>query len=211
MTRLHTQRRAGTVVVAVTVSLVATLSIVALTLDGGLVVDKRRQAQAAADAAALAAASELFEHWFNNGGLDEGPRTGKTGPAAGEIAQLAKDIAKEHGFEDGVNGVTVEVFIPPQTGLFVGARGHAEVRISTSQKRYFSTVFGSRDNLPIKSRAVARGTRDSVNNGIIVLDPDDRGSFQTSGGGNVVVKGAASVIVNSTDAAAMIANGGGTV
>ena len=82
MTRLHTQRRRGTVVVAVSVCLVAILGVVALTLDGGLVVDKRRQAQAAADAAALAAASELFEHWFNNGGLDEGPRTGKQGPAS---------------------------------------------------------------------------------------------------------------------------------
>src|SRR4029453_4371753 len=95
-------RRKGTVVVAVSVCLVVILSVVALTLDGGLLVDKRRQTQAAADAAALAAASELFASVFTNRGLDNGPITpNPKAPAAGTIAQLAKDVAKENGFEDG--------------------------------------------------------------------------------------------------------------
>jgi len=140
------------------------LSIIALSLDGGLLLDKRRQAQAAADAAALAAGSELFRTYFSNGALDNGPLPGKTGPAAGAIRKFAKEVAKANGFEDGKDGVTVEVYIPPISGPFTGQRGHAEVRISFTQQRYFSTVFGPTEDIPIGARAVARGKRNTVNN-----------------------------------------------
>jgi len=211
MRLIHVQRRKGTVVVAVGISLVGMLAVLALSLDGGLLLDKRRQAQGAADAAALAAASELFKAYFTNGALDNGPLPGKTGPAAGDIAKFAKDVAKANGFEDGQNGVTVEVHIPPITGLFIGQPGHAEVKISTVQRRYFSRVFGPSTDIPLGARAVARGKRTTINNGIIVLDPDDKGSFSTGGGALVTVKGTASVLVNSANSEAMIANGGGTV
>jgi hypothetical protein len=211
MTRTNA-RREGTVVVAVSISLVAILSVVALSLDCGLLVDKRRQAQAAADAAALAAASELFASAFTNDGLDNGPIVpNPKAPVAGAIAQFAKDVAKENGFEDGVNGVSVQVFIPPQSGPFKGQRGHAEVIISAPQGRHFSRIFGSTGDVPVGARAVARGTRSTVNNGIIVLDPVRKGSFSNGGGGDVTVGGKVSVIVNSNHVEAMIANGGGSV
>jgi hypothetical protein len=204
-------QRKGTVVVPVAVCMTGLLAIIALALDGGLFLDKRRQTQAAADAAALAAASELYATCFTNGGLDEGPLPSKNGPAAGQIALFAKRVAKDHGFEDGVDGVVVTVNIPPKSGPFTGQRGHVEVYVSMQQTRGFSVVFGSRSKVPIGSRAVARGTRNTINNGIIVLHPTEKGSFQNSGGGSVTVKGTASVIVNSFDPAAMIANGGGSV
>jgi len=206
----HHQQRNGTVVVAVGVCLIGMLAVIALSLDGGLLVNKRRQAQAAADAAALAGASELYKSWFSNKGLDGGP-VRLTGPAAGTIAQFAKDMAKQNGFEDGVDGVTVEVHIPPTSGPFTGVLGHCEVKISCVQKRYFSKIFGPTDDIPIGARAVARGQDSTINNGIIVLNPTEKGSFQTSGGGLVTVGGSAGVIVDSNNSEAMIANGGGTV
>jgi hypothetical protein len=203
-------RRAGTIVIAVLACLIALLGVIALSLDGGLILDKRRKAQAAADAAALGGASELYKYWFANKGLDNGP-VKFTGPAAGQIAEFAKRIAAENGFEDGVGGVSVVVNIPPQEGPNTGKAGHCEVKISLDQRRYFSRVFGSSQPVPIGARAVSRGQRSTIDNGIIILDPTLRGSFQTSGGGTVAVGGDAGVIVNSTDAEAMIANGGGTV
>src|SRR5512143_3730208 len=113
MRLINDRRRNGTVVVAVGACLIGMLAILALSLDGGLLLDKRRKAQGAADAAALAGASELFKSWFANAGLDNGPKAGYTGPARGTIAQFVKDIARENGFEDGKDGVTVEVHIPP--------------------------------------------------------------------------------------------------
>jgi len=210
MRLIAARRRNGTVVVAVGVCLIGMLAVIALSLDGGLLLDKRRKVQAAADAAALAGASELYKSWFSNKGLDEGPKRG-TGPEAGAIATFVKDIAKENGFEDGVDGTTVEVHIPPTSGPFTGVLGHCEVKISCEQKRYFSRVFGPTDNVPIGARAVARGQDSTINNGIIVLNPTLKGSFSTGGGGTVTVGGSAGVIVDSNNSEAMIANGGGTV
>jgi hypothetical protein len=206
-----TRQRAGTVAVAACICLVTLLSVLALSLDGGLLLDKRRKTQAAADAAALAAASELYRSWFSNKGLDNGPRSGYTGPAAGTIAAFAKEVAKANGFEDGQNGVTVEVHIPPTSGPFANSYGHVEVKISATQPRYFSQVFGSDTAVPVGARAVARGRDSTIDNGIIVLNPTVKGSFQTSGGGAVTVGGSAGVIVDSNHAEAMIANGGGSV
>jgi hypothetical protein len=89
--------------------------------------------------------------------------------------------------------------------------GHCEVKISCSQHRFFSKVFGSGTDVPIGARAVARGQDSTVNNGIIVLNPTLKGSFSNGGGGFVTVGGSAGVIVDSNNAQAMIANGGGTV
>jgi len=64
--KLHTlarpgaPRRTGTVIVVVAVCLIGILAFVALALDGGMLLDKRRQAQCASDAAALAAAYVLL-------------------------------------------------------------------------------------------------------------------------------------------------------
>jgi putative Flp pilus-assembly TadE/G-like protein len=211
MRLFNTCRRRGTVVVAVGVCLVGLLGVTALSLDGGLLLNKRRQAQAAADAAALAAATELFKSIFSNGGFDNGPLPLKTGPAAGAIAQFARDVAKANGFDDEDPDITVEVHIPPLTGLFIGQRGHVEVKITCTQKRFFSKIFGPTEDMPIGARAVARGKRSTINNGIIVLHPTDKGSFGTAGGGTVTVGGTASIIVDSAHPEAMIANGGGTV
>jgi len=56
------ERRHGVVLVLVAVSLVAILGIVAMALDAGLLFSQRRGLQAAADAAALAAAIDLFKN-----------------------------------------------------------------------------------------------------------------------------------------------------
>ena len=54
---------------------------------------------------------------------------------------------------------------------------------------------------------MARGKRTTINNGIIVLDPDDKDSLSAGGNPVITVKGTAAVLVNSMHAEAMIANG----
>lgn len=194
-----TDAREGNVAVIVAVCLVAILGSVALSLDGGQQLDKRRQIQCAADAAALTAASELYANWWSTS-----PRGADTLDRHAEL--LAYSVAAKNGFVDGQNGCDVQVFIPPATGLFAGQLHHAEVIISVSQPRFFSRVFTTSE-VPIGARAVARGTRNRINNGIIVLDPDDKGSFVASGNGMVAVKSGAAVLVNSNNSEAVIVNG----
>ncbi len=194
-------RRDGNVAVIAAVSLIAILGAVALSLDGGQQLDKRRHIQAAADASALAAVSELYANWWLTT-----PRGADTVDEHAE--SLAYSVAAKNGYVDGVNGCTVDVNIPPDNGPFAGQAHHAEVIITVSQPRYFSKVFTTA-NVEIGARAVARGKRSRINNGIIVLDPDDKDAFGAGGNATVSIKSGAAVLVNSADSEAVIANGTG--
>src|SRR5215831_17708785 len=143
---LPQQRRRGTVAVLVAICLTVILGIVAIAVDGGLLMEDRRQVQAAADAAALAAAIDLYNNYSTNYGLDP----------SGTAAKSAQTTAAANGFANNVNA-TVVVNIPPKSGPFAGnTNGYAEVIIQTSQQRAFSRIFGN-DNLTVTGRAVARG------------------------------------------------------
>ena len=194
-----TDARDGNVAVIAAVCLVAILSSVALSLDGGQQLDKRRQIQCAADAAALTAASELYANWWTT--MPRGTDT-----EDGHARLLAYSVAAKNGFKNGVNGCTVTVNIPPLSGRFTNVPSHAEVIIAVDQDRFFSRIF-TNATVEIGARAVARGTRNRVNNGIIVLDPDDKAAFVASGNGMVAVKSGASVLVNSNNAEAVVVNG----
>lgn len=199
--RARTQQRKGNVVVITAVSLISILSFVALSLDGGLLMDKKRQAHCAADAASLAAASDLYVNWWTNGAIYQGLDPNGTARAAA----LAE--ASANGYTDGVDGCTVTVNIPPQSGPFTGIPCHVEVIISHRQPRYFSQLFGT-DDVPYGARSVARGRRGGINDAIITLDPINKGSLNAAGNGSITVQGAP-VQVNSSNYSAMIANGNG--
>src|SRR2546421_303000 len=70
MMRRSTNPRRGNVAVLIAVMLVPIVGIVAIALDGGVLQHERRIAQAGADAAALAAADDLFAHYRLSRGLD---------------------------------------------------------------------------------------------------------------------------------------------
>src|SRR5262245_1915989 len=139
--------RPGIVVPAVVLLLIGLIGITALTIDGALLMTDRKRTQAAADAAALAAAIDLFENHDKNQGTDP----------AGTAADSAKKTATDNGYTNGVLGTTVTVNIPPLSGAHKKP-GYAEVIVTMQQQRYFSTIYGS-GKLPVTARAVARGTR----------------------------------------------------
>ena len=75
------------------------------------------------------------------------------GRPRGRSRRLCQEVAKANGFEDGQNGVTVDVHVPPVTGPFTGQAGHVEVKITTLQQRHFSRAFGPSDEIPVGARA----------------------------------------------------------
>jgi Flp pilus assembly protein TadG len=167
------RRRPAKVVVFVALCLTGMVGVVALAVDGGVLLDDQQQLQAAADAAALAAATDLFTNYLANQGAD----------SSGTAAQSAQNTAAANNFTNGSNGATVTVNIPPQSGTFSGQAGYAEVIISYMQNRYFSTVFGQ-SAITVTARAVARGTnKPSVNASILLLDPSGQGAFTSTGNG----------------------------
>jgi Flp pilus assembly protein TadG len=194
--------RRGVIVVLVAVCLAVILAFVAIAIDGGGLLEERRQAQATADAAALAAAEDLFRNYPRNKGLDV-DRT-----AAG----WAKSIAAANGYtNDGTNSV-VSVRTSPETyagGPNAGQvlpKGYVEVTVQYNQKRYFSAILGT-GTIAITGRAVARGKWEPAYVGIHVLDLHQSASLTATGESFVTVTGA-SVIVNSDASDAATSTGG---
>jgi hypothetical protein len=141
------------VAVQVTVCMIALLGVVALLVDGGMVLAERRHAQATADAAALAAASGLFANWNTNAGSDP----------SGTAKTSALNVASSNGYtNDGkTSSVTINVSPSdysggPNAGKALPA-GYAEATVTWNQPRGISRIFGSTAAIPISARAVARG------------------------------------------------------
>jgi uncharacterized membrane protein len=106
-------RRPGLSLVLVVVSLVSIFAGLALSLEGGLLLTERRNAQATADSASLAAAADLYYNWYANHGID----------VAGTANQAAFLTATYNGYTNDGQLTTVTVNIPPLSGR---CRGHAE-------------------------------------------------------------------------------------
>lgn len=193
--------RRGAIIVLVAVSLAVVLSFVAIALDGGMLLEERRQAQATADAAALAAADDLFRNFPQNKGVDVSNNA--------EVRALA--IAANNGYSnDGVQS-TVTVRTSPEPylgGPNEGSplpAGYVEVTVQYNHPRYFSAILGQ-GAIPIPGRAVARGSWAPSNIGIHVLDLHRPSSLYGNGNAYVSVTGA-KVIVNSDAPDAATSNG----
>src|SRR5262249_52682294 len=186
--------RRGAIAVKVAICLPVLLGVTALSLDGGMIYDKRRHSQAAADAAALAAAGVLFTTYTNSTTLDDG-----------------KDPngAADNAYADDQQTATVVVNIPPLSGPFTGRRGYVEVLITYHQQRGFSKMCGT-GALLIGARAVAVGSWAPNNIGILVLDPTAPSALKIGGGAHAYVP-KSDVIVNSTSSTAMYASGTGPI
>ncbi len=129
--KAHTSKRRGTVAVLVALTLTGLIGFVAIALDGGLLQDNRRSAQAAADASALAGAQAIYANYQAASGLDP----------AGTAAAKALEVAADNGYSnDGVHS-KVTVNIPPLSGIHAGQAGYAEVLIE-----YYQTRFYGRDH-----------------------------------------------------------------
>src|SRR5262245_42486018 len=194
--------RRGAIVVLVAVCLTVILAFVAISVDGGGLLERRRQAQATADAAALAAAEDMFRNYPKYKGVD----------VDGTAAAWARSIAAANGYtNDGTTSVvTVRLF--PQnyfSGPSVGQavpKGKVEVTVQRNQQRYFSAVIGT-GTIPVTARAVARGKWEPAYVGIHVLDLHASTALNATGESFVTVNGA-KVIVNSDAADAAKSNGG---
>jgi Flp pilus assembly protein TadG len=189
------QVRRGAVAVYVAVSLAMLLGIVALAIDACHMYDDYRRAQNAADAGALAAATQMTVDWNTPGGQGSLSTAG--------IAS-AKTQTAAYGFTDGQDGVAVNV-TQPTTGLPLGylpnnGPGYVQVIITYPQKKFFSGVFGNQ-SLTGQVSALARGGffQPSSPAALIVLDKrfTDGSAQFSNGNGNVKLSETAAAQIGS--------------
>jgi hypothetical protein len=173
-------------------------------MDGGTLMEDRRHVQAAADAAALAAASDLFTNYRSNKGKDPG----------GTASASALSTAAANGFSnDGVQSI-VTVNIAPasyQGGPNAGKPlppGYAEVIVQYNASRSFSNVFGS-GTIPVRGRAVARGVWGPNSNGVILLNLSASGVLNSNSSGSLNITGG--LQINSSSSTALNLASGFTI
>jgi hypothetical protein len=136
--------RRGMVTAQIALSMGVLMGMLALLVDGGLVLVERRHAQATADAAALAAASDIYTK------------------SAGTASASANSVANDNGYTSTNSTVTVNN--PPLSGNFTTAAlggaaksaNYVEVIVTYNMQRGFSAIFGS-GTIPVSARAVAQG------------------------------------------------------
>ena len=144
--------RRGAVTIFVAFAMIGILGVVAIAVDGGMLLDKRRHAQASADAVALSAADILYKNYRTYEGLDSNSAAKEQGLRT----------ALQNGYNDDKTTSIVSMrFSPelyadgPDKGKTIPA-GYVEVILQYNQSRFFSMIFGSAP-VPVISRAVARG------------------------------------------------------
>jgi hypothetical protein len=157
---LTPDRERGQTLILFLVVATVILVIGVIVVDVGLWLSERRQAQSAADMAALAAASQLRN--------SNGAATAK-----------GQEFARRNGFDDSRNSVSVAV-----TPQFNGDPDLVEVVIRQGSPSMFGQIFGF-TNVTIGARAVARVQDASTSQGYAVFSDDSN----CGGGGDLDIWG----------------------
>jgi hypothetical protein len=173
-------RRPAKVLVLFVLVLPVLLGMVGLIIDGGLLEADFRETQNAADAAALAAAMDLYQGYSTDNAI-----------------ATARAYVRQ---QDGLSGLTdaqIVVNIPPASGPYAGNTKYAEVIVAQPTSVYFMRVLGFTSGQLVRARAVAGYETGGKSEGVIVLDPraDNFSGLSVQGGAILKIGGA--VIVNS--------------
>jgi hypothetical protein len=199
---IHWNRRsasneAGQVLLIVTLAIVVLIGSLALAADVGFWRYMRRNMQKAADAGAIAGATETIHN-----------------PSLIEFA--ARADASKNGFTHGEDNVIVTVNNPPETGPLTSPHGipykdrddsnrYVEVIIQQPQPTFFAKIFG-RTSQMVGARAVAYGGETSGDSCVYALNPTQRESFKV--GGRASVHADCDVCISSNDSEALTVGGG---
>jgi hypothetical protein len=193
--------RRGTALAVVGVLMVPVAGVLALVLDGGLLMQERQHAQAVADSAAQAAAITLYQ---NSGSI-----SASTPDPNGQAKKIALASASANGYTNDGSTSTVTVNIPPKSGLFVNKLNYAEVIVQNNQSRAFSAIWGS-GTMAVTARSVARGLSETSSPVILLLDPTMSKALNDTANGGVNAIGG-SIVVDSNNSQAGYLTGSGNV
>ena len=166
-------RRRGSLIVLGALLMPLLFAVLGLALDFGLVYDRKRRQQNAANAGAIGGAHEL---WRGNTGL---------------VTSAANDDTKRNGFDDTDTDTTVTVTHPYACAAGLDC---VEVVIDDTAPTFFARIFGT-DTVTVQSRAVA-GLLTGYSGGcVFVLDPDDTAALKVPGTSNLDAE--CDIMVNS--------------
>lgn len=159
--------------------LVVLIGLVGLVVDGGLLMSTHRQAQNAADAAAVAAAFEKCR--------------GQTDSTARLAANAFVDNNGFAAAPDLQSGTSFR--IPPSSGPFAGDKKFVEVILTVPVRSWFIHILGGPGSNNVTARAIAGFEDVASGAGVIALDRGATPGISVGGGGRLRVNGR--IVVNS--------------
>jgi Flp pilus assembly protein TadG len=152
--------------------------------DYALWIYTHQTAQAAAESAAVSAAT-----------------------AANNFTVEAQAVTATYGFVDGSNGVTVTVNQPPQSGGHTTTSGAVEVIVQRTQTPIFSAAVWSSRQVSVSGRAVAVGGGAGC---VLTLDKTASGALTVQGSAQVALAGC-NLNDNSSSGTALSIGGSGSL
>jgi len=173
----------GSIAIQTALILIALIGMVALGTEMVYLLDKHRQMQSAADAAAMGAVTAMM-----------------TGNPS-DFRTEAYAIAANAGFTNGAGGVAVTVNNPPAAGAYAGDDGAIEVIVSQPQTLGLVALFRS-GLFNVGAHAVAKA-ENAAEYCILSLDPTASGAVNIKNNG-VVANPVCGVAVNSSSRTALI-------
>jgi len=174
------------------------LGALGLAVDVGVLFHARRNMQTAADAAAMAGATELF---YN-------------GPA--NVTAVADAAAKNNGVDNTVSGNSVIVTIAPSLPVGASCASCVGVQLSTPNPTIFMATLGqfffqsgNYNSINVSAMAVA-GAPSASQTCMYVMDPVDPDTLSIQSGGDVYAPGC-TAYVNSNNGSALCVAGASTL
>jgi len=177
----------GQMLVITALSLVVLMGFLALAIDVGLLFRARRNMQIAADAAAMAGATQLFY-----------------GPKA-QYQNAAYSAATANGVDHTLAGNTVLVNSPPVDGPNTGCATCVEVRLGSPAQTFFAGLITGGHSMVVAARAVA-GAPASGQACVYVMDPKAAKALTIHGSGAILMPDCG-VYVNSDASNALCVTG----
>jgi hypothetical protein len=171
----------GVVVVLFALILPCMIGLMALIVDGGIVMSSHRKLQNASDTVALSVANRFFRGVSQSDCLTYAQELRTTNFSS------SSPVSWNRGTIDTINN-------PPLTGPYAGNPKFIEVVLSAPFPRVFSGVFGT-GNHRFTARSVAGMESHVTGEGVITIDPCINPGLSISGGSQLIVEGA--VICNS--------------
>lgn len=177
----------GNVLILAALSMTALMGFMALGVDVGTMFHAKRKAQTAADAGAIAAAQA--KHY----GFD--------------MTAAGRADAQANGFQNGADGISVQVNNPPSGGSFAGNASYVEVIVTAPEPSYFMKVLGI-NSMTVSARAVAAS---EVGNQCALSLAGSGVGLKIAGTSTKVYLPGCTISVNSSDSQSVFSAGGGTL
>lgn len=185
----HRNSEKGQALILIAFAIVGMIALVALAVDGGMAYADRRQAQNAADSAALGA--------------------GLAKVRGGNLVAEARALALSNGFDNNGTTNTVAVNNPPGAGCdgannpYTGNSEYIQVLIHSTTDTYFGGVIGIDEvNNCVEAIARARPATTSpmaFGNAVVSLKPNGTKTLWLHGGPGVTTVGGGLFVNSATD------------